>query len=90
MKDFNSFSREDEVGEIPEDVADMAKRLTSAFEGKGEGDVLRAIYQEAERGRKNGSLTDADLDNFYNALAPMLDGFKRKKLAPVISKLKKM
>lgn len=90
MKDFNSFSQDDEVGDIPEDVTEMAKKLTSAFEGKGEGDILRAIYAEAERGRKNGSLSDADLDNFYNALAPMLDGFKRKKLAAVIAKLKKM
>ena len=46
-------------------------------------------YAEAEKGRKNGSLSDADLDNFYNALAPMLDGAKRKKLEQVVKKLKK-
>ena len=68
----------------------MAKKMAAAFDGKGEGDLLRAIYKEAEKGRKNGSLSDADLDNFYAALSPMLDGAKRKKLAFVISKLKKM
>lgn len=88
MKDFNSYRNEEESG--PEDVTELAKKLTGAFQGKGEGDVLRAIYAEAEKGRKNGSLSDAELDNFYNALAPMLDGAKRKKLAYVIGKLKKM
>ena len=93
MKDFNSYSKEDQKKaeeELPEDVADMAKKMAAAFVGKGEGDLLRAIYKEAEKGRKNGSLSDADLDNFYAALSPMLDGAKRKKLAFVISKLKKM
>ncbi|HIY77488.1 MAG TPA: hypothetical protein H9728_00425 [Candidatus Borkfalkia excrementavium] len=93
MKDFNSYSKEDQKKaeeELPEDVADMAKKMAAAFDGKGEGDLLRAIYKEAEKGRKNGSLSDADLDNFYAALSPMLDGAKRKKLAFVISKLKKM
>ena len=93
MKDFNSYSKKDQKKaeeELPEDVADMAKKMAAAFDGKGEGDLLRAIYKEAEKGRKNGSLSDADLDNFYAALSPMLDGAKRKKLAFVISKLKKM
>lgn len=93
MKDFNSYSKEDQKKaeeELPEDVADMAKKMAAAFDGKGEGDLLRAIYKETEKGRKNGSLSDADLDNFYAALSPMLDGAKRKKLAFVISKLKKM
>ncbi len=86
MKDFDSYSKQ----EAPEDVTELAKRLTGAFRGKGEGDILRAIYAEAEKGRKNGTLSDAELDNFYNALAPVLDGAKRKKLAAVIGRLKKM
>lgn len=91
MKDFNSYTPEDGRKEDGEgDVADLARRLTAAFQGKGEGDILRAIYAEAERGRKNGTLTDAELDNFYSALSPMLDGSKRKKLAYVIARLKKM
>ena len=35
-------------------------------------------------------LTDAELDNFYRAVAPMLDGAKRKKLDQIVKKLKKM
>ena len=43
---------------------------------------------EAERGKREGRLTNADLDNFYNTIYPMLDGIKRKKLKEVIAKLK--
>ena len=68
----------------------MAKMMAKAFEGKGEADILRAIYKEAEKGRKAGTLTDSDLDNFYAALYPMLDAARRKKLEQVINKLKKM
>ena len=80
MKDFNSYTGGDNKQSDPD----------GAFEGKGEADILRAIYKEAERGRKAGTLTDSDLDNFYAALYPMLDSAKRKKLEQVINKLKKM
>lgn len=90
MKDFNSFSGEEKKQSASDDAVDMAKMMAKAFEGKGEADILRAIYKEAERGRKTGTLTDSDLDNFYAALYPMLDSAKRKKLEQVINKLKKM
>ena len=100
MKDFNSYQSEnagrgtqsENAGKSgqEEDVSALADRLTKAFAGKGEGDILRAIYDEAARSRKAGTLSDADLDNFYAALSPMLDGIKRKKLAFVINRLKKM
>ena len=90
MKDFNSFSGEEKKQSASDDAVDMAKMMAKAFEGKGEADILRAIYKEAERGRKAGTLTDFDLDNFYAALYPMLDSAKRKKLEQVINKLKKM
>ncbi len=91
MKDFNSYSQESgkEKKEGAEDVADLARSMARAFNGKGEADILRAIYKEAENGRKAGTLTDADLDNFYAAVAPMLDAGKRKKLEAVLKKLKK-
>ena len=90
MKDFNSYEKKEEKAEGEGDSSDLAQRLTAAFAGKGEGDILRAIYAEAEKSRKAGTLSDAELNQFYNALSPMLDGAKRKKLAFVIAKLKKM
>ena len=69
-------------------TVELAKVLSRAMNGKSEGQLLQNIIAEAERGKREGTLTNADLDNFYNALAPMVDGFKRKKLKEVITRLK--
>lgn len=69
-------------------AVEMAKVLSRAMNGKSEGQILNTIIAEAERGKREGTLTNADLDNFYNMLYPLLDGFKRKKLKEVITKLK--
>ena len=95
MQDFNSYSKEEqkEQKRSEQSAAEsdrLAKQLATALAGKGEADILRAIYKEAERGRKAGTLTDEDLDRFASALSPMLDAAKRKKLEQVIKKLKTM
>ena len=69
-------------------TVELAKTLSKAMNGKSQGQLLQTIIAEAERGKREGTLTNADLDNFYNALSPMLDGFKRKKLKEVITRLK--
>ena len=69
-------------------TVELAKVLSRAMNGKSEGQLLQKIIAEAERCKREGTLTNADLDNFYNALAPMVDGFKRKKLKEVITRLK--
>lgn len=69
-------------------TADFAKAISKAMSGKNEGQIMRTIIAEAERGKREGRLTNADLDNFYNTVYPMLDSSKRKKLKEVIAKLK--
>ena len=93
MQDFNSFEKDKKGGkpfEGSKETEEMTMKLARAFQGKGEADLLRAIYAEAERGRRAGTLTDSELENFYTAVAPMLDAGKRKKLKQVVEKLKKM
>lgn len=104
MKDFKSYSQEnppqkpeqganDKAKNAPSDVnsaVEMAKILGKAMSGKSEGQILQTILAEAERGKREGTLTNADLDNFYNALSPLLDGMKRKKLKEVITRLKNL
>lgn len=95
MQDFNSYSEQErqEQKKSEQKAAEsdqLAKQLAAALAGKGEADILRAIYKEAERGRKAGTLTDEELDRFAAALSPMLDAAKRKKLEQVIKKLKMM
>lgn len=69
-------------------TVEMAKIITKAMSGKSTAQVMQTIISEAERGKREGTLTNADLDNFYTALSPLLDGVKRKKLKQVIERLK--
>ena len=95
MKDFKSYTPEENknTNDTPQtqemnDTVQLAKAVSKAMNGKSQGQLLSTIIAEAERGKRNGTLTNADLDNFYNALAPLVDGFKRKKLKEVIIQLK--
>ncbi|MDE6867764.1 MAG: hypothetical protein K2J83_01305 [Clostridia bacterium] len=94
MKDFKSYTPENnENAETPKseemnNTVELAKKVSQAMNGKSQGQLLGTIIAEAERGKRNGTLTNADLDNFYNTLAPLVDGFKRKKLKEVINRLK--
>ena len=92
MQDFKSYKPEkgdnfNNVGDVNSAV-EFAKTVSKAMNGKSQGQLLHTIIAEAERGKREGRLTNADLDNFYNTLSPMIDGAKRKKLKEVIAKLK--
>ena len=95
MKDFKSYNPENnEKNNTSNNVNDLngtlefAKTISKAMNGKNETQLLHTIIAEAERGKREGRLTNADLDNFYNTISPMVDGIKRKKLKEVITKLK--
>ena len=101
MKDFKSFSsdlpednnlnQQQGAGGATGDVnntVELAKILTKAMSGKSESQIFKTVLAEAERGKREGTLTNADLDNFYTALSPLLDGIKKRKLKEVIQKLK--
>lgn len=100
MKDFKSYNPNGynnesgdgatgDAGDINSTV-EFASAVAKAMNGKSESQLIRTIVAEAERGKREGRLTNADLDNFYNTVAPMVDGAKRKKLKEIISKLKSL
>ena len=92
MKDFKSYTPENSNGNQGSadfnNTAEFAKMITRAMNGKSEGQLLQSIIAEAARAKRDGTLTNADLDNFYNMVSPMVDGFKRKKLKEVVTRLK--
>lgn len=101
MGDFKNFKHDDgkaqSGGQKPgggprdaEQTLNLAATLAKAFAGKSEGQILSAIIEQAEQGKRDGTLTNADIDNFYRAVAPMLDGFRRKKLQQVVTRLKNL
>lgn len=71
-------------------TANLAAAIAKAFNGRSEKDIWMTILAQAEQGKRDGTLTNADLDNFYNTVAPLVDGYKRQKLKSVIAKLKEI
>ena len=54
-----------------------------------ENELLSEIMKEAEKGRRNGTLTDSDIDRFKSMLEPMLNSSQRAKLNKIVDKIKK-
>lgn len=91
MKDFASFTGgEGGKNENAADFEEQARRLSRQYDGKSENDMLKAIYAQALEGKRNGTLTNEQIDAFYKQISPMLDGVKKKKLQKIVADLKKI
>ena len=87
MRDFASYEGE------PKDTQawmDEANAVAAQYAGKGENEILRAIYARAVEGKRNGTLTNEQIDEFYARFSAMLDGAKKKRLKKLIEELKAM
>ena len=81
MKDFASF------GEDAELIREAERAIGS---GKSENDVIREIYERAAKGKRDGTLTNEQIDAFYSRFSSMLDPARKKKLKKLVEKLKSM
>ncbi len=87
MRDFNNYNNKSDNAQ--KDTMDQIKKFASKYEGVSENQLILEIMKEAERGRRNGTLTDSDIDRFKNMLEPMLNSSQKAKLNKVIEKIKK-
>lgn len=87
MQDFNEFSKNTSSSG---NLYDLVKNLSSKFDGKSQNELLHAIYEEAKKGKKNGTLTNEQIDSFKMMLYPILDDKKRKVLDKVVEEIKKI
>ena len=86
MRDFNNYST---GSKSQKDTMDAIKNFAGKYEGASENELILEIMKEAETGRRNGTLTDSDIDRFKNMLEPMLNSAQRQKLYKVIEQIKK-
>lgn len=66
----------------------LIRNFLSGYEGKSQEDLISEITKTAEKNRRDGNLTDKDLDDFKVMLTPYLNAEQRKILNDVISGLK--
>jgi len=91
MKDFKSFTGSNGTDQAQNvDWQAEAQKMANAYHGKSENDMLKEILARAEEGKRNGTLSNEQIDLFYNRFAPSLDAAKRKKLLKIVEQLKRM
>lgn len=85
MRNFNNF---DSNQVDKNDAMGILRSFAKKYEGASEQDIISAILKEAEKGKRNGTLKDSDIDNFANMLYPMLNASQRKHLEKIIKTIK--
>ena len=93
MRSFKNYSKQQETGNTNAETAtpeDLAKQIASAYHGKSNADMLKGILLEAERSKRAGTLSNEEIESFYQNFAPMLDTVQRKKLRTIVEKLKQI
>ena len=93
MQDFNDYVKEhgdNENNGINKNLYDLVASLSSRFDGKSQSELIRAIYEEAKKGKRNGTLSNSDIDNFVAMLSPLLDDKKRRMLNKIANELKQI
>ncbi|MBQ8685705.1 MAG: hypothetical protein IJ514_06020 [Clostridia bacterium] len=91
MKSFKNYAGETQ-GEKTEAASaeELTKKIASAYDGKSSADMLRNILAEAEKSKRAGTLSNEEIESFYQTFSPMLDPSQRKKLRAIVEKLKKI
>ena len=91
MQDFNDHVKGGGAPEgMDKNLFNLVSSLAGRFDGKSQGELIKAVYEEAKKGKRNGTLSNADIDNFVSALSPLLDDKKRKMLFKIAAELKEI
>ena len=71
-------------------AAELASQIARVCNGKSNAAMLQSILAEAEKSKRAGTLSNAEIDAFYQSFAPMLDGVQKRKLCAVVERLKEI
>ena len=69
-------------------AAELAQKLASAYNGKSNMAMLRNILAEAEKSKRSGTLSNEEIEAFYQSFAPMLNPTQRRQLRVIVDRLK--
>lgn len=91
MEDFFDYANsQNSSPNLDQDFVNLVSSLSGKFDGKNQNELLKAIYEQAEKGKRNGTLSNAEIDGFAKTLAPLLDEKKKKILYKIVEELKKI
>ena len=89
MKSFKDYVNEPKQEEAAS-AEELTKQIASAYHGKSNAEMLKNILAQAEKSKRAGTLSNAEIDTFYQTFSSMLDSSQRKKLKTIVEKLKEI
>ena len=90
MKSFKNYSGEQVTQENGATAEELTRKIAAAYDGKSNMDMMRSILAEAEKGKRAGTLSNEEIENFYQTFSPMLDSVQRKRLRAIVERLKEI
>ena len=90
MKSFKEYETDEVKAEDTASAEDLARQLASAYHGKNNADMLKNILAEAEKSKRAGTLSNEEIEMFYQSFSPMLDTMQRKRLRSIVDRLKEI
>ena len=94
MKSFKEYAQntptEEKENKETATAEELTKKIASAYNGRSNADMLRSILAEAEKSKRQGTLTNEEIDEFFKQFAPLLGSSERKRLQAVVDKLKRI
>ena len=96
MRSFKNYTKEAEtvarereaLSEEGATAEELTKKIAAAYNGQSNMEMLKNILLEAEKSKRAGTLSNEEIETFYQSFAPMLDGFQRRKLREIVDRLK--
>lgn len=71
-------------------IEDLIQQVAGGYNGKSSAQMLAGILKEAELAKRQGRLSNEQIDEFYAQFSPMVNDFQRKKLNEIVKKLKEI
>ncbi len=96
MKSYKEYVKtaqevgESQTGGETSSAEELTKRLAAAYNGKSNTSMLKGILEEAEKSKRAGTLSNEEIERFYQSFSPMLNGFQKRQLREVVERLKKI
>ena len=76
--------------EQEQSAMELTKKIAAAYDGKSSMGIWMQILSEAEKSKREGKLSNEEIEEFYSQFSPMLDDGQRKQLRAVIERLKQL
>lgn len=101
MKSFKDYAKQTDATSQKEtqpqaneqttaNAEDLAQQIARAYNGVSNAAMLKNILLEAEKSKRAGTLSNEQIEKFYQSFSPMLDATQRRKLRSIVDKLKEI